>query len=36
MIEANIWFMAKLTDTIKKKFQSIVHHHENIVKSAHY
>jgi hypothetical protein len=37
MLETNVWFMAKLTDAIEKKFQSVVHHHENIVKSAqHY
>jgi hypothetical protein len=34
MLEANVWFTAKLTDAVKKKFQSVVHHHENIVKSA--
>jgi hypothetical protein len=26
--------MAKLTDAAEKKFQSVVHHHENIIKSA--
>jgi hypothetical protein len=37
MLETNVWFMAKLTDAIEKKFQSVVHHHKNIVKSAqHY
>jgi hypothetical protein len=30
LLESNIWF----TDAVKKKFQSIVHHHENMVKSA--
>jgi hypothetical protein len=31
ILEANIWFTAKLTDTIENKFQSVVHHHENVV-----
>ncbi len=26
MLEANVWFKAKLTDAIEKKFQSVVHH----------
>ena len=34
LLESNIWFTAKLTDIIEKKFQSVVHHHENVVKSA--
>ncbi len=34
MLEANVWFMAKLTDAIEKKFQSVVHQHENIGKLA--
>jgi hypothetical protein len=34
MLEANVWFTAKITDAIEKKFQSVVHHHENVVKSA--
>jgi hypothetical protein len=34
MLEANVWFTAKLTDVIEKKFQSVVHHHENVVKLA--
>jgi hypothetical protein len=34
LLESNIWFTSKLTNAIKKKFQSVVHHHENIVKSA--
>jgi hypothetical protein len=34
-LEANIWFTAKLTDTIEKKFHSVVHHHNNVVKSPH-
>ncbi len=33
LLESNVWFTAKLTDAIKKKFQSVVHHHENVVKS---
>jgi len=34
MLEANVWFSSKLTDAIEKKFQSMVHHHKNVVKSA--
>jgi hypothetical protein len=34
ILKANIWFSSKLTDTIEKKFQSVVHHHKNMVKSA--
>jgi hypothetical protein len=34
LLESNIWFTTKITDAVKKKFQSIVHHHENMVKSA--
>jgi hypothetical protein len=32
--ESNVWFTTKITDAVKKKFQSVVHHHENVVKSA--
>jgi hypothetical protein len=34
MLEANVWFTAKITDAVQKKFQSVVHHLENVVKSA--
>ncbi len=34
LLESNIWFSSKVTDTIKKKFQSVVWHHENVVKLA--
>ncbi len=34
ILEANIWFSSKLTDAIEKKFQLVVDHHENIIKSA--
>jgi hypothetical protein len=34
MLEANIWFTSKLTNAIGKRFQLVVHHHENMVKSA--
>jgi hypothetical protein len=34
LLESNIWFSSKVTDTIEKKFQSVVWHHENVVKSA--
>jgi len=29
-----VWFSSKVTDAIEKKFQSMVWHHENVVKSA--
>jgi hypothetical protein len=31
-LKANVWFTAKLTDAIEKKFQSVVHHHKNVIK----
>jgi hypothetical protein len=34
LLESNVWFTAKITDAVEKKFQSVVHHHENVVKSA--
>jgi hypothetical protein len=34
LLESNIWFSSKVTDAIQKKFQSVVHHHKNVVKSA--
>jgi hypothetical protein len=34
LLESNIWFTTKITDAVQKKFQSIVHHHKNVVKSA--
>ncbi len=34
LLESNIWFTTKITDAVEKKFQSMVHHHENVVKSA--
>jgi hypothetical protein len=34
LLESNVWFTTKITDAIEKKFQSVVHHHENVVKSA--
>jgi hypothetical protein len=34
LLESNVWFTTKITDAVKKKFQSVVHHHENVVKSA--
>jgi hypothetical protein len=34
LLESNVWFTTKITDAVEKKFQSIVHHHENVVKSA--
>ena len=35
LLESNVWFTTKITDSVEKKFQSVVHHHENVVKSAH-
>jgi hypothetical protein len=34
LLESNIWFSSKVTDVIEKKFKSVVHHHENVVKLA--
>jgi hypothetical protein len=34
LLEANVWFSSKVTDAIEKKFESVVWHHENVVKSA--
>ncbi len=34
LLESNIWFTTKITDAVEKKFQSVVHHHENVIKSA--
>jgi hypothetical protein len=34
MLKANVWFTAKITDAVEKKFQSVIHHHVNVVKSA--
>jgi hypothetical protein len=34
LLEANVWFSSKVTDAIKKKFESVVWHHENVVKLA--
>jgi uncharacterized protein YyaL (SSP411 family) len=34
LLESNVWFTTKITDAIEKMFQSMVHHHENVVKSA--
>ncbi len=34
LLESNVWFTTKITDAVEKKFQSVVHHDENIVKSA--
>jgi hypothetical protein len=31
---ANIWFSSKVTDVIDNKFQSVIHHHKNMVKLA--
>jgi hypothetical protein len=37
VFEVNIWFTSKLTYAVKKKYQSVVHHHGNIIKAAqHY
>jgi len=34
LLESNVWFTTKTTYAVEKKFQSVVHHHENVVKSA--
>jgi len=35
-LEANVWSSSKVTDAIEKKFESVVWHHENVVKLAQY
>jgi len=34
VLEANVWFSSKVTDAFKKKFQSVLYHHKNVIKSA--
>jgi hypothetical protein len=34
LLDLKIWFSSKVTDIIEKKFQSVVHHHKNVIKSA--
>jgi SHS2 domain-containing protein len=34
LLESNVCFTTKITDAVEKKFQTMVHHHENMVKSA--
>jgi hypothetical protein len=34
LLESNVWFTTKIIDAVEKKFQSVVHHHENVVKSV--
>ena len=34
LLDANVWFTSKVTDAIEKKFESVIWHHENMVKSA--
>jgi hypothetical protein len=34
VLEANIWFLLKVNTIVEKKFHSVVHHYENIIKSA--
>ncbi len=34
LLESHVWVRTKITDTIEKKFQSVVHHHKNVVQSA--
>jgi len=34
LLEANVWFSSKVTDAIEKKFESVIWHHKNIIKSA--
>jgi hypothetical protein len=33
LLKTNIWISSIVTDAIKKKFQSEIHHHENVLKS---
>jgi hypothetical protein len=34
ILDPNVWFSSKVTDAIEMKFESVVWHHENVVKSA--
>ncbi len=34
LLESNVWFTTKITVAVEKIFQSVVHHHENAIKSA--
>jgi hypothetical protein len=34
LLESNVWFTTKIIDAVEKKFQSVVHHHKNVIKSA--
>jgi hypothetical protein len=34
LLDANVWFTSKVTDAIEKKFESVIWHHKNVVKSA--
>ena len=34
IMENYVWFTAKRMDSIEKKFQLVIHHHENVVKSS--
>jgi hypothetical protein len=34
VLEANVWFSSKVIDAFKKKFQSVLYHHKNVIKSA--
>jgi hypothetical protein len=36
LLESNVWFTTKITNVVEKKFQSVVHHHKNVVKLAHH
>jgi hypothetical protein len=31
VLQTNIWFSSKITDAIKKKLQSAMHHNQNMV-----
>ncbi len=34
LLESNVWFTTKITNAVEQKFQSMVNHHENVIKSA--
>ncbi len=34
LLESNVWISSKVTDVIERKFQLVVWHHKNVVKSA--
>jgi GMP synthase PP-ATPase subunit len=34
VLEVSFWFSSKITHAIEKKFQLVIHHHQNMAKST--